>query len=302
MDRGMAISQSPTLQRQKIANDIDSLRDKPKRRVWEIDFLRGFFFLAVVLYHMAWDMAFMPSMIFSNSASAMVSNPAMMNLIEWCYDILVSESMEYLVNFFSGAFLVLTGISCSFSRSNIRRSFRTCLIALAITYVSYIASVITGSEMTIVFGILHNMGLTLFIYSIFEVICKWLKVKMNPWVIMVIGVGMLGYGLYLNYWTKVPVYSFNQLNPERLASVMLGFSYTYTDDFGMMPHSGKILIGIALGMLLYKDKKSLLPKLDGRWNRPLCFLGRHTFLVYIIHQPIIWTFMIIVLMCFGFRL
>lgn len=298
----MIISVSPTLQQTRLGNTIEPLRKDPKKRIWEIDFLRGFFFLTVVAYHLAWDMAFMPSMIFSNWSVHLNDYPNLYSLAEWCYELLRADYMKYLVNICSGAFLVLTGISCSFSRSNIKRAFITCLIALALTYVTFISSMASGSDMTIVFGILHNMGLTLLIYSIFELICKWCKVKMNPWVLLVIGLALCGYGWYLNYGPSVPTYYFKELNPQRLLQVMLGFANTYTDDFGIMPYSGKILIGIALGIWLYKEKKSLLPMLDGIWNKPICFLGRHTFIVYIVHQPIIWTIMIIVLMCFGFSL
>lgn len=298
----MIISVSPSLQQARLGNNIEPLKEKSRQRIWEIDFLRGFFFLTVVAYHLAWDIAFMPGMIFSNWNSMLYNYPSLYSLTEWCYDVLVSDYMEYLVNICSGAFLVLTGISCSFSRSNIKRAFKTCLVALALTYVTYIASMATGNDMTIVFGILHNMGLTLLIYSIFELICKLCKVKINPWALLVIGLALCAYGLYLNYGPSVPTYYFRQLTPQRLMRVMLGFANTYNDDFGIMPHSGKILVGIALGMWLYKEKKSLFPKLDGRWNKPICFLGRHTFIVYIVHQPIIWAIMLGILMCLGFSL
>lgn len=26
-----------------------------------------------------------------------------------------------------------------------------------------------------------------------------------------------------------------------------------------------------------------MPKLDGKWNKPVCFIGRHTLIVYVAH-------------------
>lgn len=30
-----------------------------------------------------------------------------------------------------------------------------------------------------------------------------------------------------------------------------------------------------------------MPKLDGKWNKPVCFIGRHTLIVYVVHLILI---------------
>lgn len=47
------ISKSPTLERLNLGNSIEGLKNKESgQRIWEIDFLRGFFFFGVILYHL----------------------------------------------------------------------------------------------------------------------------------------------------------------------------------------------------------------------------------------------------------
>lgn len=57
------ISKSPTLERLNLGNSIEGLKNKESgQRIWEIDFLRGFFFFGVILYHFAWDFTFFPTL------------------------------------------------------------------------------------------------------------------------------------------------------------------------------------------------------------------------------------------------
>lgn len=299
------ISKSPTLERLNLGNSIEGLKNKERgQRIWEIDFLRGFFFFGVILYHFAWDFTFFPT-LFSNWYEMSSIYVGLNSLSRICNEILRKDYMIYFVNFFSGGFLFITGVSCSLSHSNLLRSIKISLVALLITLVTYLGSITTGDDMTIIFGILHCMGLSLLIYSIFELICKYIKIKISPWVLLIIGLGMTGYGMYIEYATVYRVYSTAMLTPSIFMKVILGFAYTYNDDFGLLPNMGKILVGIAIGKWLYdgkRGKKSVLPKLDGKWNKPVCLIGRHTFLVYIIHQPIIWIVVISILFALGYRI
>ena len=53
-------------------------------------------------------------------------------------------------------------------------------------------------------------------------------------------------------WLFLPdVYSTAMLTPSIFMKVVLGFAYTYNDDFGLLPNMGKILVGIAIGKWLY---------------------------------------------------
>ena len=64
--------------------------------------------------------------------------------------------------------------------------------------------------------------------------------------------------------------------------------FASSDYFPLHPNLGYFLIGAAIGKTLYRKKESLLPALAdyGIW-KPLCFLGRHSLWVYLLHQPIL---------------
>jgi uncharacterized membrane protein len=62
----------------------------------------------------------------------------------------------------------------------------------------------------------------------------------------------------------------------------------YTEDYvPLLPWFGVVLIGIYLGKTLYLNPS---PLLQGRWHNPvvnsMCFAGRHSLHIYMLHQPI----------------
>ena len=56
------------------------------------------------------------------------------------------------------------------------------------------------------------------------------------------------------------------------------------DYFPLIPYLGYAFAGAAVITLFYGGGKSLLPKLDGGWNKPFRFVGKHTLLIVIVHQ------------------
>lgn len=77
---------------------------------------------------------------------------------------------------------------------------------------------------------------------------------------------MTGYGMYIEYATVYRVYSTAMLTPSIFMKVVLGFAYTYNDDFGLLPNMGKILVGIAIGngYMIVREAKIRLTKV--RWK------------------------------------
>lgn len=67
------------------------------------------------------------------------------------------------------------------------------------------------------------------------------------------------------------------------------------DYFPLMPYSFLVLIGSGIGQLVYHTKaKNALRRLDGAWNKPINFVGRHALLFYLIHAIVIVAFFYIV--------
>ena len=64
------------------------------------------------------------------------------------------------------------------------------------------------------------------------------------------------------------------------------WSVDYTPVF---PWLGVVLIGMALGDVLYPNgvRSFTLPRLPENVLAPLVFMGRHSLLIYLVHQPLI---------------
>ena len=57
----------------------------------------------------------------------------------------------------------------------------------------------------------------------------------------------------------------------------------------IFPWFGVVLIGMGLGEFLYPEgvRSFTLPQIPEIVVRPLAFLGRHSLIIYLVHQPII---------------
>ncbi len=56
----------------------------------------------------------------------------------------------------------------------------------------------------------------------------------------------------------------------------------------LLPWFGVVLLGLFFGKAVYADRGKKEPSAGGpRYAAPIQFLGRHTLLIYLIHQPIL---------------
>jgi uncharacterized membrane protein len=102
---------------------------------------------------------------------------------------------------------------------------------------------------------------------------------------------LIGAGLYLKSFT----FDFNWLLP-------IGFlpnEFATIDYFPLLPWFGVILIGIAVGNLIYPNAKRRyqIRDLPGNFfTKGLCFMGRNSLIIYFIHQPILLTIIFLFLL------
>ncbi len=163
-------------------------------------------------------------------------------------------------------FIILSGISSNLSKSNVKRGFVVLVCAILITVVTYIIS----PDLVIVFGILHFFGISMIISGVFK--------KFNKYFLIVSGIVIVLASLYFLPCIKP---SGNALFPLGIVND----KFRSSDYYPLLPWFGVFLFGIALGKIFYKKKESVL-KLK-YLNTPLNILGRHTLIVYMLHQPVI---------------
>lgn len=175
-------------------------------------------------------------------------------------------------NYFTGRaaailFILISGISCTLSKNNVKRALKILAIAMLITVVTHIYDV----EMGIKFGILHFLGLSIMMYPLFN--------KLNEYSLTMLGTAILILGGYIP-----------RLNPRFDYLFILGITsekFMSSDYYPLIPWLGIFIYGVILGKILYRDKKSIF-NFELRSNI-INWLGRNTLYIYIIHQPVILT-------------
>lgn len=188
--------------------------------------------------------------------------------------------------FFAGLFILIAGLSCNLSHSNLERGVKLAMIAGAVTIVTYF---VLGEKEMIQFGILHMLSVSMILYGIIN---KYLKL-IPPWL------GIIFNGLLFALTFCVPHHIFgippylSVTLPDSMYSThflfMLGFphnTFTSSDYFPLIPWMLLFFAGTYIGRLGILHK---FPKFMFKKRIPFfAFLGRHSLLIYILHQPVIF--------------
>jgi uncharacterized membrane protein len=231
-------------------------------RFWEIDLLRGIAIIMMVLYHLLYNLHYFAQYNINVYSGF------------WMYFARVTATMFI--------FLVGVSLSVSFSRTKkihkggnklfikyFRRGFKVFSWGLIITLVTRI---FLGNAF-VIFGILHLIGIS--------IILAYPFLKLRFWNLL-IGFLCIFLGAYLKgfsfgfYWL-----SWLGFRPAQFYSV---------DYFPLLPWFGVVLIGIFFGNSLYSDNSRRFQLVDlssFSGIKAFCFLGKHSLLIYLLHQPLI---------------
>ena len=167
--------------------------------------------------------------------------------------------------------LCATLASCSF-----QRGVYVFGAALVISYVTFFMVNVLNfpSDMLIWFGILHLLGVCMMLFPLFK--------RLPVWALAVLGVAFVALGVWFESF-RIPV---NFLFPLGLRAQ--GF-YCGGDYFPLLPGFGWFLLGAVIGRTAYRKKQSLLPRVNAANPviRFFSFCGRHSLLIYMLHQPVL---------------
>jgi uncharacterized membrane protein len=221
-------------------------------RFWEIDFLRGTAVLMMIAFHMLYDLNYF------GLASLNVETGF------WKWFAVATASI----------FVTLVGVSLSISHSRRRdyrrhfvRGMKIFLLGLAATIVTWLFI----GDGFVVFGILHFIGLGIILAYPF------LRLgRLN----LAIGLIFVAIGIYL----YSVLFDFRFL----LWLGLRPYGFHTVDYFPLFPWFGLILIGLFLGKNLYPEgKRKFGFEMPEMLPRKVCRLGRHSLLIYVVHQPVI---------------
>ncbi|MFQ5974769.1 MAG: heparan-alpha-glucosaminide N-acetyltransferase [Candidatus Hydrothermarchaeales archaeon] len=232
-----------------------------EKRFWEIDFFRGTAIIMMILFHFLFDITYFGEYNFN----------------------VYSGFWLYFARATATIFILLVGISLtlSFSRAKItqkagkklfikylKRGFRIFSWGLLITLITWI---FLRNDL-IIFGILHLIGISIILAYPFLELRFW-----N----LIIGIFFISFGMYLKKFTFS--------SPWLLWLGLRSENFYPLDYFPIFPWFGVILIGLFFGNLLYPNHKRnfSLPDISNPFTNLFCFLGRHSLLIYLIHQPLL---------------
>lgn len=225
-----------------------------KQRIWELDVFRGICILGMLAVHFIFDAV------------------ELFGIISWDYP----PAFVYLQQWGGTLFLLLSGICVTLGSKHIRRGLivLSCgLLCTAVT-VAYARLANSGEGMIIWFGVLHCLGLCMLLWQLFR--------KMPVPVLAVLGILMAVLGIYLNN------FCFSQ-DPYWIILGIPQVGFVSPDYFPLLPNLGFFLLGAVLGRILYKNKRSLFPKVSEN-NPVIAFLsacGRYSLFIYLLHQPVL---------------
>jgi uncharacterized membrane protein len=240
------------------------MQKTPLSRFWELDVLRAAAIIMMILFHILFDLEYFGDRDFG------------LDTLPWIIYARLGASI----------FIVLVGISftLSFTRAEvggkpekdiqlkqIKRGAMIFFLGMIITFTTWYLL----DEFVIVFGILHLIGISIILSLLFV---KYRELNIALGIIFII----LGAILI-------------EPNFEFFGLVWLGFrpiTYNYVDYFPILPWFGVVLIGIAAGHLLYPKYERIFKTPDISENiviKSLASIGRHSLLIYLVHQPVIIT-------------
>lgn len=276
-------------------------RDKC-RRVWELDFLRGVAVIAMCFDHLMCDFLYIRGW-FSNFDQ--VQNPFIMKIAEFASAYWATTGTFgfrfYAHHLFVFLFLFLVGTSCALSRDNTRRGSLLFLFSLVFTGATLVLKSVGIFDDGIICGILHCIALSILCVAAVDNLTAFDK-NINKYAPLAIGVIICAVGIELKFWEFGGRDATDQVfNAAHLFDYVMGTVPFGDDWFGLFPYVGAVFIGVYCGKALYCKRVSLLPKLDGKWNKPINFVGRHALIFYVAHQIVLAGLVGIICLCLGYK-
>jgi uncharacterized membrane protein len=245
---------------------MDSLNAE---RFWEIDSLRGIAIIMMVIFHIIFDLAFFEVYDLDFKTGALFYFNISIPLL---FLMLVGISLTLKNNKFR---LIVKETPGRIIRSIVQRGFVILIGGILISFSTWFLL----SDGIIHFGILHLIGISV-IMAIPLLQFRWLN--------LVLGSSCIILGIIIE-----------SIRIDGYYLIWLGFRpsiYYSLDYFPILPWFGIVLFGIFLGNHFYDDYQRSFALKDISQNfliKKINFLGKHSLIIYFLHQPIIIVTMII---------
>jgi|GEM_PF-5771849 len=207
------------------------------------------------------------------------------------YKVVEGNSLrEFIHTVILWIFFILCGEGCYFSRSNVKRTLQISLCACAISLVTILGERLFDMEgIAVRYGVLHMLAMSVCIFTLIQLACTALfkdPVKRKYAISLTcFAVGVTVYAINQYLWTVDVVPN------DALAwfHYKFGKNFHSADWFTLSENLHRVLFGAAIAPFVYPDRKSYVPKLSPLNKGVVCFLGRKTIWIVLLHQVIIYV-------------
>lgn len=241
----------------KLDNDIRRNRRGRifEQRHGEIDVLRAAAVVLMVVFHLVYDL--------NKFAGLNINYQAPL----W---LLIGKASALL-------FIFISGLSSGFSRSSAKRGLKVLFYGMGITVATYLVV----KDEYVRFGILHFLGVTMILSSIFLQLPKW-----TLW-------GLAGFSVLLGFWFKDRVLKTSLLLPLGL----MNDGFRSIDYYPIFPYLAVTIMGIITYKTFY-DQRSIrnipLPFKYELNSKLIQWVSRKSLGIYLVHQPILLAIVLMV--------
>jgi uncharacterized membrane protein len=230
-------------------------------RVGVLDELRGLCVLLMVLYHGLYDAVY---------------------IFGWDFPAYRGPFFDGMQIFIAWNFIFVSGISCRYSRSNIRRGLITLGLGIVVSLVTYF---FMPGQM-IWFGILHFLGAAMLLFGLFGAALEKLPTLSGMLLSALLFVftfnlpgGAVGIPGLFTLALPAELYAHPWLLP-------IGLGGSGSDYFPLFPWLFLFLAGTFLGREFLANR---MPNFFYRNHIPFfARIGKHTIIIYMLHQPVLY--------------
>ena len=223
-----------------------------EKRIPELDLLRGIAVVGMIVVHFTYDLQYF--------------GKVSLVLPKWLDG---AGKYGHLI------FILISGICATLGHRTFRRGILVFACGLLVSYVTLYMEYILGfQKLGIWFGILHLLGFSMMLYSLFR--------DFYAWELLILSLFLISAGFY-----------FQKFSVEKSGFFPFGLcsenQYPGSDFFPILPYFGWFVLGASAGKLLYPEKRSCCQWIsrENRVTGILQKIGQNSLFIYLVHQPIL---------------
>lgn len=229
-----------------------------------LDELRGFSIFNMIIYHALWDLV---------------------NIFNCNWAWFDSVAVEIWQQFVCCIFIILSGFCVPLSKHSYKRGIVVFSAGIAVSA----ATIAVTPESRIIFGVLTLLGSCMLITKLTEPLLK----KINRYIGFIISISLflitknIGNG-YIGFG-RLQIYHLPDFLYKNLFTAFIGFpssNFYSTDYFPLLPWFFLFVSGYFLHHIF--KQHNLFSHLSASRIKFLAWLGRHSLIIYMVHQPIIY--------------